>query len=527
MAKIMQQPARSEWTPPAGWFLLAIGAWLAALIWYRPLTLPDEGRYAGVAWDMLRAGSHGVPLLDGMPYFHKPPLYYWLSEFFFALFGPHPWLARLPSWMAAWGTSIALYFFVLRHRDRATATMTTLILACMPFFYGGAQFANLDMLVAGMISLCVLAAAETALRAERGQAYRVMSLVAAALAGLAVLAKGLIGLVLPGAVLFIWLVAGKRWRGLKALVWPPALLLFAAVAVPWFWLMQTRFSGFYDYFFVYQHFQRLAATGFNNAQPFWFYLPVIVGLALPWSLWGGGILRKTFWTGPTRELRLLAAIWAVVILAFFSLPASKLVGYVLPTLPPLAFLLAEVVVAAWRNEHDTITPRLVRISAGAGAFICVLAVGIAGHNARGSAEPLAKVIRPQLQADDTFVSLHAYPFDLALYMRAIKPSWVVDDWLNPEIATRDNWRKELYDAAKFDPAVGKQVLISNEEFNARLCAAPDGARYWVWGSSSDGTDYPALQGLTPVASSIKFLIWKVEAGPALRQRVCGGTPKAG
>lgn len=183
MAKIMQQPARSEWTPPAGWFLLAIGAWLAALIWYRPLTLPDEGRYAGVAWDMLRAGSHGVPLLDGMPYFHKPPLYYWLSEFFFALFGPHPWLARLPSWMAAWGTSIALYFFVLRHRDRATATMTTLILACMPFFYGGAQFANLDMLVAGMISLCVLAAAETALRAERGQAYRVMSLVAAALAG--------------------------------------------------------------------------------------------------------------------------------------------------------------------------------------------------------------------------------------------------------------------------------------------------------------------------------------------------------
>ena len=167
MAKIMQQPARLEWTPPAGWFLLAIGAWLAALIWYRPLTLPDEGRYAGVAWDMLRAGSHGVPLLDGMPYFHKPPLYYWLSEFFFALFGPHPWLARLPSWMAAWGTSIALYFFVLRHRDRATATMTTLILACMPFFYGGAQFANLDMLVAGMISLCVLAAAETALRAER------------------------------------------------------------------------------------------------------------------------------------------------------------------------------------------------------------------------------------------------------------------------------------------------------------------------------------------------------------------------
>ena len=72
------------------------------------------------------------------------------------------------------------------------------------------------------------------------------------------------------------------------------------------------------------------------------------------------------------------------------------------------------------------------------------------------------------------------------------PSWVVDDWLNPEIPIRDNWRKELYDAAKFDPAVGRQVLISNEEFKARLCAAPDGARYWVWGNNSDGADYPAL-----------------------------------
>ena len=112
-------------------------------------------------------------------------------------------------------------------------------------------------------------------------------------------------------------------------------------------------------------------------------------MALPWSLWGGGILRKTFWTGPTRELRLLAAIWAVVILAFFSLPASKLVGYAADA-AAAGFPAGRGGGGRRRNEHDTITPRLVRISAGAGAFICVLAVGIAGHNARGSAEPLAR-----------------------------------------------------------------------------------------------------------------------------------------
>ncbi|KAG0772151.1 hypothetical protein G6F22_015949 [Rhizopus arrhizus] len=151
------------------------------------------------------------------------------------------------------------------------------------------------MLVAGMISLCVLASVDTVLRAERGQPYRGMSLAASALAGLAVLAKGLIGLVLPGAILLIWFAWRRRWRGLAALLWLPALLVFAVVAVPWFVLMQLRFPGFYDYFFVYQHFQRFAASGFNNAQPFWFYLPVVAGLSLPWSLWAGGIMRRTFW----------------------------------------------------------------------------------------------------------------------------------------------------------------------------------------------------------------------------------------
>ena len=229
--------------------MLAIGAWLAALIWYRPLTLPDEGRYAGVAWDMLRAGSHGCPCWTACP----------ISTSRRCTTGclnsssrcsPHPWLARLPSWMAAWGTSIALYFFVLRHRDRATATMTTLILACMPFFYGGAQFANLDMLVAGMISLCVLAAAETALRAEQGQAYRVMSLVAAALAA----GRARQGLDRAGA----WRRPVHLAGGRQALARPEGVGLAARAAAvrggrgAVVLADADALLGLYDYFFVYQ-----------------------------------------------------------------------------------------------------------------------------------------------------------------------------------------------------------------------------------------------------------------------------------
>lgn len=527
MAKALS-PASSDWTPPAGRFLLAVGVWLAWLAWMRPLTLPDEGRYAGVAWDMLRSGSHAVPLLDGMPYFHKPPLYYWLTELSYSVFGVHPWAARTPSWLAAWGACVALYCFVRRYRDHAAATLTVLILATLPFFYGGAQFANLDMLVAGMITLCVLAAVDTVLRAERAQPYRWMSLAAAVLAALAVLAKGLIGLALPGAIMLIWLIWTRRWQGLAALLWLPAVLVFVAVAAPWFVLMQLRFPGFYDYFFVYQHFQRFAASGFNNAQPFWFYLPVVVGLSLPWSLWGGGMMRKAFWSeGPARDLRLLAAIWFVVVITFFSIPQSKLVGYVMPALVPLAFLLAEVILAAWRAGSDALTSRLVRISAAIAAGICVIAVGVATNSARGSAEPLAEVVRAQARPDDTFVSLHTYPFDLALYARAARPSWVVDDWLSADVPVRDNWRKELYDAAKFDPIVGKEILVSVADFNTRLCAAPEGARYWVWGSRADGARYAPLQGLAPMASSVKYVVWRVDVDASFRQRVCGGMPKAG
>jgi len=528
MASGTLSPARSEWNPRAGRLLLAVGLWLALLAWIRPLTLPDEGRYAGVAWDMLRSGSHAVPLLDGMPYFHKPPLYYWLAELSFSAFGVHPWAARLPSWLAAWGSAAGLYYFVRRYRDGAAAALTVLILSTIPFFYGGAQFANLDMLVAGMISLCVLASVDTVLRAERGQPYRGMSLAASALAGLAVLAKGLIGLVLPGVILLIWFAWRRRWRGLAALLWLPALLVFAVVAVPWFVLMQLRFPGFYDYFFVYQHFQRFAASGFNNAQPFWFYLPVVAGLSLPWSLWAGGIMRRTFWQeGHARDLRRLALVWFAVVLVFFSLPQSKLVGYVLPALAPLAFLLAEVILGAWREPGDPVSPRLVRTSAAVAAGICVVAVGVAANNVRGSAAPMAEVVRAQAGPADTFVALHTYPFDLALYARAPHPMWVVDDWLDQEVPVRDNWRKELYDAASFDPARGKELLVSSAEFTARLCAAPDGSRYWVWGTNSDGPVYAPLRGLEPAASSVKFVMWRVDVNEAFRLRACGGTPKAG
>jgi len=520
---------RGYWRGSSVPVLLAAAVWLAFLAWLRPLTLPDEGRYAGVAWEMLRSGDLSVPLLDGMPYFHKPPLFYWMAALSMRVFGLHEWAVRVPSLLIAWAAVAGVYFFVRRHRDALAARMAVLVLATMPLFYGGAQFANLDMAVAGMICLCILAGADTVLRRAHGQPWRAMALTTAACAALAVLAKGLIGIVLPGGVLALWLVWRRDGRGLLALLWPPAILVFAVVGVPWFWLMQERFPGFFHYFFVYQHFQRFAEAGFNNAQPFWFYLPVLAGLSLPWSLWSGGVFRKRFWEADDAGgLRRLMVVWLLVVLVFFSLPASKLVGYIMPALPPLAMLVGEVLRDARQRAATELPPgRLVAVSLSVAALVCVVAVNLAAARPRGSAHILGPQVAAQMQPGDITVSLHAYPFDLGIYGQLKTPFWVVDDWDSPAIAAHDNWRKELYDAGEFNPDVAKTVLVTRQAWRQRLCDAEPGTRFWIWGELGDETHYPGLSAVQPQVSEGKRHVWLLTAGPELKQMACGGKPTAG
>jgi 4-amino-4-deoxy-L-arabinose transferase-like glycosyltransferase len=514
--------------PPVPLLFVLIGAWLGWLSWLRPLTLPDEGRYAGVAWEMLSSGAHGVPLLDGMPFFHKPPLFYWLAEASFSLFGVHPWAARVPSWLAAWALAMGLYVFMRRYRGNTAAWIAVLALVTQPFLYGGAQFANLDMLVASMIGLTTLAGASVVLRAQSGEAYGKMAVATGVLAALGMLSKGLIGVALPGLTLLVWIVLGKRWRGLAALLWPPALLAFAVVCLPWFWLMQQAYPGFFNYFFIFQQFDRFADNTFNNPQPAWFYLPVVAGLALPWTLWLGGVLRKDFWVDTEDHgIRSLAAIWIVVILGFFSLPASKLIGYVLPVLAPLALLAAEVVAAALSRggEHAYRNYRATVIAA---VCICVVGIGVASRVARPNAAPLADAARKDFKPADTLVMLHVYGYDLPMELGYTRAPWVVEDWDNPNIPHRDNWRKELYDAGQFRPDVMKQTLISMAELQRRMCAAPAGNVFWMWGQPSDrNLGYAVLQGMQPYALRGSRALWRVVADAGFRTRHCGESPIAG
>jgi 4-amino-4-deoxy-L-arabinose transferase-like glycosyltransferase len=522
MNKLLEQLWSSATSPRASrWITPLVGGWLGWLAWMRFLHLPDEGRYVGVAWDMYRADSFWVPLMNGLPYFHKPPLFYWLNELSFLLFGVHEWSARITPWLAAWSSAMALYFFLRKRQGVELATASLGILVTMPLFYGGAQYANLDMLVAGMMTLTVLAGAEAVLRSESDEAYRLMSIWAGVFAALAILAKGLIGIVLPGGVLFFWLIFTGRWRKFGVLLWPPVILAFALVVLPWFIAMQKLYPDFFDYFFIHQHVERFVSESFNNTQPFWFYLPLLFSLTLPWSLATPVFFYPGFWQKGDRSFLALTGIWFGVMTVFFSIPASKLIGYILPALAPLAVLLAQGILYLFKNAPNNWLKHLLRTAKTCfviSVFVCVTTLIIFRFNQKDSGSEMGRLIARELQADDTFVFLRSYPFDLPIYSGMRKPAWVVENW--PGIIKRDNWRNELADAARFNPGLGKEVLVNLDALLPRMCQT-DNRVFWLRGDENELPAWPFLQGLAPVRrEDNESMLWKIKTDSAFKNKFC-------
>ncbi len=423
-------------------------AWLVATAGLRPLMLPDEGRYVGVAWEMLRSGDWLTPTLDGLPYFHKPPLFYWITAAAMALSGADEWAARAAPLLGGWLGAMAMYLFLRRWVEARVARLALLALLAQPLFYVGAQFANLDMLAAGCITATVLLLAHAALTAEQGHRSRGALIAAYAVAALGVLAKGLIGVVLPGLIVVGWLLVRGRASDLRALLSWPGLALFVLIAAPWFIAMQSRFDGFLDYFFVVQHFKRFAAGGFNNAQPFWFFPALLALFTLPWWPWLRASLHKTYWHDSARgAVRLLMAVWAAVVVLFFSLPESKLVGYVFPALPALAFLAADGFTTMAQSARSRFWWRAGLVLL---ALIGVVTTIVLAVRPLPSARELAGALRQQRAVAEPVFTLGNYPFDLRFYARLAEPVQVVDVWTDADVNRHDNWRKELADAGRFD-----------------------------------------------------------------------------
>lgn len=320
--------------------LLLAGTWLGTLD-MRKLVRPDEGRYSEIPREMVVTGDWVTPRLNGIKYFEKPPLQYWATATAYTVFGEHHWTARL--WPALSGLLCVLmvYFAGRRLFGEIVGFYAALILAASPGFIIVAQINTLDMgltlFMTGTLLSLLLAFRE---ENERSRAWMIT---AWACAALAMLSKGLIGIVLPGMVFVGYLLWHRDWRLLQRLQWGWGMLVFFAIAAPWFVLVQMANPEFFDFFFIREHFARFASKVHRRVGAWWYFVPILVFSMLPWLLYMPRAIlsgwQDAATSGNFRPQRFLV-LWSVLIFLFFSASGSKLPSYIVPIFPALALLVA-------------------------------------------------------------------------------------------------------------------------------------------------------------------------------------------
>ncbi len=363
-----------------GWLLLLT---TTAIVYFyglgsAPFVGADEPRYAQVAREMFERGDAVTPTLGGREWFEKPALAYWAAMAGYKLFGVAEWTARLGVAVAGWLTVFLVGWTAKRVEEREAERAGWLQLAAgasaatsagLIVFSRGVNFdVFVTMTVACALAFFFAAELETAPRAKRW-------LLAGFYAGMgaALLAKGLIGVVIPVGVVVVYQLLRRRWP----VVWKSAFWGFPitlAVAALWYAPVIARHGWtFIDEFFVKHHFARYLSNKYHHPQPFWFYLAIIPALMLPWSAFlAAGVAHARRWNrrgdDALSKLRLFALAWVLFPLLFFSVSGSKLPGYILPALPGAALLAGERLASFLRGEGGT---RAMRAT---GALLFVLAV---------------------------------------------------------------------------------------------------------------------------------------------------------
>jgi 4-amino-4-deoxy-L-arabinose transferase-like glycosyltransferase len=331
-----------------------------------------EGLFVEVPRQMLLSGDWVTPRWNGEPFFDYPVWGYWMVGLSFRLFGISEGAARLPAALAATATVLALFGLLLvlapreepQQRRVGRASLCAAVLTLNPAWVGWGRSSVTDMFLASSISLALLGFALAWGAADRPALRRLGHTALALFCGVAVLAKGPVGLLLPGLVILLFLLLrGQLLQEVRRTPWLPMLALFLGVTIPWY-AAATAANGmaFLSHFIGFSNLERFTSVLYSHPGPPWFYLPWLVVLLLPWSIFlPVAVARLRFWRpqiwrGPAGpgDLPLLALIWLLLIVAFFSAAATKLPGYILPALPGGALLVgllfAPFPVAAGQSE---------------------------------------------------------------------------------------------------------------------------------------------------------------------------------
>ena len=368
----------------------------------------DEPRYAQIAREMLAAHSadcHEVharitphslrptdihasyvclmggtvtPILYGKPWLEKPALYYWRAMGFFKEFGISDWSARLPSTTGA-GALIILAFLHLRRFRPGGHLDAALIMVSSVAIVAFARGASTDMQLAAPLCIGMLGWYGWY---ETGKKFWLFDLYFFGAA--ATLAKGPIAPFLMLGILVLFCGLRREWSALRRTIWFPGILLYLAMVLPWYIAVQRRNPSFFRQFFLEHNLERFATNRYQHHQPVYFYLVVLVLGLMPWTAIAFRALVDAVqisiaeWKvrhNPQRYLGHTRAgdafpeflvLWALFPIVFFSFSGSKLPGYILPSIPPLAILTGDYL---FRLRRPGMSPWLLNLHAGLTGFV--------------------------------------------------------------------------------------------------------------------------------------------------------------
>lgn len=354
-----------------------------------PLLGPDEPRYAQVAREMFERGDWITPTLGGFNWFEKPALLYWLEIGSYKIFGVSEFSARVGSALFGLGTLFCLWLLgrsVGTRDQRRLGDWLVLIAASTIGLIVFSRGASFDIILTFPVTASLVSFFIYERRSENERGEILPLILFYFFIGVALLAKGLVGIILPFGIVGLYYVL--RWRFpsktfLMSLLW--GTLLSALVAAIWY-VPMYRLHGwqFIDEFIIQHHFQRFTSNKYQHPQPFYFFLWVLPLMTIPWlpffiaAVWKFVREQITTMRGRTvaeagdgvSRLRLFAFAWMAVPVAFFSLSGSKLPSYILPSLPGAIILTA---IFVWRLA-DRRRPIRIGVAVTAAVVFIVLAV---------------------------------------------------------------------------------------------------------------------------------------------------------
>ncbi|EKD75655.1 MAG: Dolichyl-phosphate-mannose-protein mannosyltransferase family protein [uncultured bacterium] len=397
----------------------------------KPLFVPDEGRYAEIAREMLVSKDYLIPHLNGVVYFEKPPLFYWLTAFSFKTLGVHISAARLVNACLGLIGCLLTYLASAALYNRKIGLIAACILGTNLLYFTMSHMVSLDLPVTIFIAASLylfLLGFYTPVSKER----RLYFYAATSSAALAVLTKGLIGILFPLLIISVWLTVTQQWRQIKYCYLPTCIVLFLALAMPWHLLVEAQYPDFFSFYFLKQHLLRYTHHNIGHDEPPWFFIPYFFIGFLPWILFFPRLFYLTL-----HPKTLFFIIWVVCILLFFSFSHSKLIPYILPLFPALAVLTALTLA-------DVKIKTIVLLTAGTGIVLIGLLSLFYLKDTR-TILPLATFLKAHLAKETQVITYNQYYQDLPFYLE--RPVTIL------------NWKNELSFGMQHQK---KQAVIIND-----------------------------------------------------------------